>query len=147
MAWSRFHYWRRGKGTKDVPTSKPKNFKGTLLEYQIEKGGYDPSPYFKMIDQEWARLDKEDQEYKLENPHQPYFEYQEWYRERKRVYNTRVRNLEKAHFEHEERVIPRLRMELKKEFGKDVWKKVLEYDLEDIQSFYHKYRELAKGSE
>lgn len=143
MGWSRFQYWRRGKSVPKVVSSKPKSFKGPLIEYQIKQGMYRPSPYLEMIDQEYALLNKEIQEYKTATPDYNKVDFLQWVRERRSVYNKRIFKLREEHWGYD---ITRMRMfrdQLVKTFGVDVWEKTLEVCEGDEMEFYQEYSKIS----
>lgn len=144
MAWSRFHYWRRGKSVPKVIRSKPKSYDGPLIEYQIKKGMYRPSPYLKMVDKEKEMLENEISSYKNNNPGYNKIDFLQWKRERRSVYNKRIFKLIEEHWKHDEKRLDMFRTQLIKEFKVDVWEQCLKECSGDEMEFYQTYKKLAK---
>jgi len=64
MAWSQFNYWRRDNWLEKPLTKVPKGSKEPLVWHQIERGDFDPSPYWDMADKEIEMFEKEMEDYK-----------------------------------------------------------------------------------
>lgn len=143
MGWSRFHYWRRGKSVPKVIRKKPESFKGPLVEYQIKKGMYRPSPYLQIIEQEKRMLADEISEYKKNNPGYDKIDFLQWKRERRAVYNKRIFKLFEEHWIHDEKRMKMFRNQLLKDFKVDVWEQCLEECTGDEMEFYKMYRQMV----
>ena len=139
---SRFNWWRRNK--KKAPLQKKEALKGkSFLLQQIEHGDYDASDYYnqalnemKLCKQEQAKTTAawmagaDSLQHKLD--------------EIERKYIKRYNKLMEDHHKDEVRIIHKLKTELQKEFGMDVWAEALKKDVnQDLVRLYHNYKKLA----
>lgn len=144
MAWSRFTYWRRDTWVSKPLTKVPKGSDKPLVYHQLKHGDFEPSPYLKMVDEEWDMFDKEIEELKLE-----YATDRDGFQDKKRnrlaVYNKRVAQLEREHWELDQKRIKMFKDGLKDAFGYDLWDEIMDkFPEADTKEFYKKYEQRAK---
>ena len=144
MAWSQFNYWRRDSWIEKPLTKVPKGSKEPLVWHQIQRGDFDPSPYWDMADKEIVMFEEEMAKYEAKHPSMHRLDYQEHYRKRWAVYNKRIIKLRDEHWKHDESRMELLKKGLIKAFRVDVWDEVLEECDGDPKEFYRTYKKKAK---
>ncbi len=139
---SKFNWWRRNR--KKAPLQKKNALKGrSFLLQQIEHGDFDPSDYYiqaldemKLCKQEQAKVTgswkagADSLRHKLE--------------EVERKYIKRHNKLMEDYHKDEMKILHKLKIELQKEFGVDVWNEALDIDPnQDLVKLYHNYKKTA----
>jgi len=125
-------------------TKIPKGSDKPLVYHQLEHGDFEPSPYLKMVDEEWKMFDKEVQKLKKD-----YATDRDGFQDKKRnrlaVCNKRVLQLEREHWELDEKRMKMFKDGLKAAFGYDLWDEILnEHPELNAKDFYKKYEQRAK---
>lgn len=143
MAFSPFHYWRRGVQMSKLLTKVPKGYYGPLVKARIEHGDFDPCPYWEMSMEEIAMWQSEVDEYVAKGYGREAVE--DFSRTRWVVYKKRIDKLREAHIEYENSRLGLLRSGLEEAFRVDVWDEALEQcEGESPMDLYKTYERLAR---
>ena len=115
-----------------------------MVWHQIERGDFDPSPYWDMADKEIEMFEEEMAKYKAEHPSMDLLDYQDHWRKRWAVYNKRIIKLREEHWKHDVSRMDLFKKGLIRAFKVDVWDEVLEECEGGPKDFYKIYKKKAK---
>jgi hypothetical protein len=115
----------------------------SFLLQQIEHGDYDPSDYYSQALDE-LRLCKMEQAKVTKSWSAGSDSLRDCLEKIERKYIKRYNKLMEDHYKEENRILNKLKEELKKEFVVDVWVEALKKDInQDLLGLYHNYKKIA----
>lgn len=142
MAFSPFHYWRRGVQMSKMLTKVPRGYVGPLVKARIEHGDFDPCPYWEMSNEEISMWQSEVDDYRARGFGREAIE--EFSRTRWAIYKKRIDKLREAHMVYEESRLAALRIGLAEAFNIDVWDECVDsYTGDSVMEMYECYQKLA----
>ncbi len=137
MGFSPFTYWQRGKKVNRPLTRRKKGDKRPFVLQSIDHGDFEPSPWGRMIEEEYEMLEEEVEEFREKNNRSSEETVKSFRIQREWVYSKRIKKLREAHMNYEITRTEMLMQRMTECFGPVLVDKVLEHGFDGgAREFY-----------